>query len=480
MSSFSLLGLYVLSFTLTAAGLQSSDGQLVMFALLADNVILPCGIPSIKSCSSTNWNMIGEFRSVTEVVKEGKVTRPNAHRLILLRDCSLQINHLVNNDARLYTCESGSFNSSVSLKILKLIENPTPEEDKIELHCFLDTYKGHIPLNDKDIHIKWSAEDNTPISGNRFHIENPSNSFSKLIISKKTTDHHRKWKCQVTQNDEVKATISYTTTVKDGIEEVFAAVGESVSFTCTNTSSLGVDGRVEWAVGERPLTADTSPEKGQIKAFHVNKDSSLFISEVSALYSGVYQCSVSTGEQTVLNKIKLHTLDVTSKYGPGGDNLTLTCVLTCAQKCENDFNLTWCGSSQNGLQSSLMNVSNTLISTLFLPVLPVRSVEIACCVHREGAVMLSKTWRPVNPLQTPAWFALPLGLLMCAAAGGLYMYMKRKHNKDAGAEPSSIEMTHVYESIQDENNEELLPPRQPRREAPNNTDSFYDLLQAVN
>lgn len=95
----------------------------------------------------------------------------------------------------------------------------------------------------------------------------------------------------------------------------------------------------------------------------------------------------------------------------------------------------------------------------------------------------------------------------------LLKVLTRMFSVFAGAEPSSIEMviikhlrdknngvennglifdlcnvichfsssqTHVYESIQDENNEELLPPRQPRREAPNNTDSFYDLLQAVN
>lgn len=39
--------------------------------------------------------------------------------------------------------------------------------------------------------------------------------------------------------------------------------------------------------------------------------------------------------------------------------------------------------------------------------------------------------------------------------------------------------TNVYEIIQDENDEELLSPRQTRREA-TATDSFYDLLQAVN
>ena len=89
---------------------------------------------------------------------------------------------------------------------------------------------------------------------------------------------------------------------------MFAAVGESVSFSCTNTSSLGVGGSVKWTVCGRPLTADMSPEKGQTRAFHVKEDSLLFISEVSALYSCDSQCSESTGEQKVLNKVRLHTL----------------------------------------------------------------------------------------------------------------------------------------------------------------------------
>ncbi|KAM7420593.1 hypothetical protein PAMA_015021 [Pampus argenteus] len=480
MMSFLLLGLCVLSFIPIAAGLQSSDN--FMFASLGDNVILPCDIPSIKSCLSTNWNMAELFGAVSEVVKAGKVTGPNLHRRALLRDCSLQINHLVNDDARDYTCDNGSFISNISLEILQLTENPTPGEDKIELHCFLNTYKGLGPCNDRDIRIKWTTEDNTPIYGNRFHFKNPTNCFSKLIINKKLIDHHRKWKCQLTQNDMVKVTVSYTTTVTDGIEEEFAAVGDSVSFFCNHTSSHGMGGNVEWAVGGRPLTDDISRDKGRTDAFHVNKDSSLLISEVSALHSGDYQCSlVSAGEQKVLNKVRLHTLDITSNYGPGGDNLTLTCVLTCAQECEKDFNLTWCGSSEYGMQSSLMNVNNSLISTLFLPVLPVRSFEITCCVHREGAVMISKTWSPVKPLQILVWLAsLPLGFLVCVAAGGLYMYTKRKHNRDTGTEQTSTEMNHVYEIIQDENNEEQPLPRQSTRQAATTTDSFYDLLQAVN
>lgn len=62
--------------------------------------------------------------------------------------------------------------------------------------------------------IEWSTEDNTPLNGSRFSFKSQSECFSKLIIHKKLTDHHRKWKCLLFQHDTVKATISYTTTVK--------------------------------------------------------------------------------------------------------------------------------------------------------------------------------------------------------------------------------------------------------------------------
>ncbi|KAI9536508.1 hypothetical protein NQZ68_032303 [Dissostichus eleginoides] len=285
--------------------------------------------------------MAGEFHTVTEVVKAGRVTAPE--RGALLKDCSLKINHLVLDDARLYSCDNGVLNSNVSLEILK-----------------------------------------------------------------------------------------------DGIEEVFTAVGESVSLSCRNTSSLSVGGSVKWAVGERTLTDDISPYGGQTEALHLNKDSSLVITKVGALNAGDYQCSESTDEQKVF-KIRLHTLDVTSERVPGGDNLTLTCVLTCSKECGKDFDLLWSGGSHNSWQSGLIHVNNTLLNKLFLPVLSVTG-ELTCSIQREGEVMASKKWRSIDPLQTPAWVAVPLALLMCISAIGLYMYMKRKHNKNTENEQPSIGM----------------------------------------
>ncbi|XP_073340702.1 uncharacterized protein [Pagrus major] len=471
MDSFPLLRLFLLSLTHAAAGLQSSDH--FMFSTLGDRVTLPCCIPSIESCSSINWNVYGHVKSDPQVVKAGKVTAPNDLRLRLLKDCSLEINQLVLNDARQYSCDNGALNSSVSLQILKVTE--THAQKDIELQCYPSTYVGQGQCSTR-VHFKWTTEDNTPLNGGRFQPENRGPCLSQLNIAKKTTDHHRKWKCQLFQNDTLKATASYTTTVKDGIEEVFTAVGESVSLSCGNTSSLGVSGSVAWAVGGRPLTDDISPCKGQC---HVNTDSSLVISKVSALHAGDYNCSESADQHKVLNRIRLHTLDVTSEHGPGGDNLTLTCVLTCSVKCEKDFNLTWSEGGQNSWQSELMHENNTLIKRIFVPVRSVTSDELTCMARREGAVVASKKWHTVNSLQTLAWLALPLGLLICIAAGGLYMYMKRKHNKDAGNEQSNIGMTHVYDVIEDENNEELHQQGGVKRDAFTTTDSFYDLLQAV-
>lgn len=87
---------------------------------------------------------------------------------------------------------------------------------------------------------------------------------------------------------------------------------------------------------------------------------------------------------------------VTSEGEPGGDNLTLTCVLTCTRECEKDFSLTWSGSGKNSWQSGLMNVNNTLRNKLVLPALSVASDELSCLVLREGDMMASKKWRTVN------------------------------------------------------------------------------------
>lgn len=126
------------------------------------------------------------------------------------------------------------------------------------------------------------------------------------------------------QNEKLKASITHTTTLRGkkkkgqqpskkirngalprvkgcaslslsgGIEEVFASVGESVSLSCHNTSSLGVSGSVQWAVGGDVLS------RGSL---------TLVIRKVSTLHAAEYRCSDSTDQQRVFNRVRLQTLE---------------------------------------------------------------------------------------------------------------------------------------------------------------------------
>ena len=76
----------------------------------------------------------------------------------------------------------------------------------------------------------------------------------------------------------------------DGVEEVFAVVGESLSLSCSSTSSLRAVDKLQWYRGK----------------LLVNHDSSMVIKKVSSLHSGDYQC---LDDGNVTNQVRLHTLD---------------------------------------------------------------------------------------------------------------------------------------------------------------------------
>ncbi|XP_015257364.1 PREDICTED: uncharacterized protein LOC107102533 isoform X2 [Cyprinodon variegatus] len=225
------VGLYPIIFVSWTSGALLSSDPVLMFAKEGDRVILPCGL-SVGSCSSMNWTE--KFLAwENELVTAGKVTDSNEKKYHLLKDCSLEISHMERNYATMYYCKHGEQNWGVFLQIIDINESQTAAEDTIELHCSLSRYTGYVPCNDTRIHINWTTAGDVPITGKRFRFENPSVCFSKLIITKKITDHHRTWKCQVVLNEEVKATASYETRVKEGLEEVFTPVVWPDEITCS-------------------------------------------------------------------------------------------------------------------------------------------------------------------------------------------------------------------------------------------------------
>lgn len=87
-------------------------------------------------------------------------------------------------------------------------------------------------------------------------------------------------------------------------------MGESVSLSCHNTSSLGVGGSVEWDLGGEALSRGSS---------------SLVIAKVGTVHAGEYRCSDSADPQRVFNRICLQTLE--SECENAGPNPELSTTL---------------------------------------------------------------------------------------------------------------------------------------------------------
>ena len=103
----------------------------------------------------------------------------------------------------------------------------------------------------------------------------------------------------------------------DGVEEVFAVVGRSVTLPCTDLALLGAEEIFQWSVGEKALITQTQEDEvtalanRKIQSFKVKPDSSLLIKSVTTAHSGYYQCSQlnDSGLITTHRRILLHTLE---------------------------------------------------------------------------------------------------------------------------------------------------------------------------
>ncbi|XP_030214639.1 uncharacterized protein LOC115545512 isoform X2 [Gadus morhua] len=461
MCSLPLLGLY--TFIRMTYGLQTA-----VFAVLGDSVDLPCPIPLVGPCSEVNWKVSDSFPGFyTEVVRAGLVTADEPPTVRLGAGCSLHIDRLEQDSARTYVCSNGRFNASLSLEILSITSEKKGE--MMEIHCYLNDFKGLVrSCPHQGILLEWLSEANTALNKERFSFKSPSKCFSKIIFKPRPMDHRRTWSCQLRDNDTVKTSLGYTLNITDGIQEVFALVGESVSFSCDTSSIAG--GLVQW-VGPQPTLDGVSLPA-------VTSDKSDFSLAVSQGQAGDYQCSPNGDKTKVLATVRLHTLHVSAEQE--GSNLTLSCVLTCAlEKCDQDVTLEWTTASRSSrLRGRNHMTQNTITSRLFTEAVQLTGAPTVCSVHKDEVLMASETWRSTNTAASPAaaWAALPLNLLLCAAVGGgLYFHSKKKTEK--GSEAVGTEPAPFYEVIPDVNQERYNVQYNAGKS--NSDDVFYDLLQAV-
>ncbi|XP_035280739.1 uncharacterized protein LOC118231215 isoform X1 [Anguilla anguilla] len=451
-------GLYPSVLLLMGLQRQLCDGT-VIYSSVGASVALPCGTNAHRSCSAVLWRFREMFMFDDDLVQDGKVTDIKTNRARRLRvgpDCSLLISNLTSEDGGQYTCQDGAISPSTSLQLLNITVTPNTgliARTTVSLNCYLSVATGLVFCNHTGISFRWVSENGAELWGNRYKISHLSACHSTMAVELTRTDHNKHWRCQLIEGKEVKTTQSYVTKLIDGVEEVFASVGGSVTLPCTDIATPGAGEIFQWSVGEKTLITQiqedhvTSSDENdattladrKIQGFIMKPDSSLLIKSVTPAHSGYYQCSQLNGSGLIFThrRILFHTLEVPNSLSVNRDHagvppqqnfsFTLTCSLTCADACDKNMNLTW-SHSAGGHQgaSSVVQVNNTLMSQLFVPELRV-SERLACIVLREGAEKARQEWAVQADYALPVIVScvLLLILLLCVAVMGTCW--KRKH-----------------------------------------------------
>ncbi|KAI1886087.1 hypothetical protein AGOR_G00210410 [Albula goreensis] len=419
---------------------QSCAGSKV-YSSPGASVALPCGTRVHGPCSKISWKYKEKFFFFRDLVESGKVIDMKMGRLRMGADCSLHISDVSFMDGGQYMCNDGATSANTTLQLLNITVTPNTGLNagaQASLSCFLSEASGSAVCNHTGIYLSWMGETGNELQGNRYSISHPTLCFSKLEVKLKRTDHNRQWKCQLTEGKEVKTAYSYITKLKDGADEVFAVVGESVTLLCSDSTSPGVGESLRWSWQKKELiTANqggdvTVSDNGKKTEFKINPDSSLAIKAVTAAHSGYYECSLfnDSGLISIRRRILLHTLHETTDLPsapPEDVNFTLTCSLTCAAACDEDINLTWSHSSGEQQQGgAVVKINNTLISQLLVPKSQASRTS-TCVVLREGAE-IANLKSPVQGVDytVPVIIICMTALLLFVIAAGIFLWRSRE------------------------------------------------------
>ncbi|XP_042624225.1 uncharacterized protein LOC109079874 [Cyprinus carpio] len=190
-----LLGLIALSSLLT--GTSGVDDAHV-FISSGENVRLRCN-NALPDCKSTTWFYNKDSMTV-ELINLGiKKTDTQRHeRLSLGSDCSLNINNISTEDYGLYSCRQ------------YVNDKQQGSDAHVHLHVL------HVSCGDSVIcgfvELFWVNQAGVKLmTDSRYQI---SSSSGHCNISLNTTllneDHNREWRCEVTQRDQLKTSVTYT------------------------------------------------------------------------------------------------------------------------------------------------------------------------------------------------------------------------------------------------------------------------------
>ncbi|XP_061087177.1 uncharacterized protein LOC133121729 [Conger conger] len=198
----------------------SGDTSVDAYSSVGDTARLPCSHSGSFECSSIMWGFNNQTsKSTIELVTDGKVKKEHEKepgKLKVGSDCSLHINNLTTADTGHYFCrlyhneEDYEDAPHICLSLLSISSSPPVTELKIgstvSLHCQLHS---HRPCR-HSMRVTWVSETGNPLQGARYKVSETQCS-SSLTLTLERSDRNMKWRCQLTEGEEQKASLSYTT-----------------------------------------------------------------------------------------------------------------------------------------------------------------------------------------------------------------------------------------------------------------------------
>uniref|UniRef100_A0A8C1SF63 Ig-like domain-containing protein n=1 Tax=Cyprinus carpio TaxID=7962 RepID=A0A8C1SF63_CYPCA len=195
-----------------------------VFISSGKNVHLPCN-NTLHDCRSTTWNYNKDSTTV-ELIAGGKKKKEieRRERLSLGSDCSLKIKNISKEDYGSYTCQQwiGNQNQGTDARVYLHVLHVSSSQTEISaglsvtLFCQLYSYpRGSCDdwITSERIELFWvnQAGVNLTRSDSKYQI---SSSSDHCNITLNTTllneDHNRKWRCNVSQNNQLKTSARYT------------------------------------------------------------------------------------------------------------------------------------------------------------------------------------------------------------------------------------------------------------------------------
>uniref|UniRef100_A0A8C9S840 Ig-like domain-containing protein n=1 Tax=Scleropages formosus TaxID=113540 RepID=A0A8C9S840_SCLFO len=175
-----------------------------VYSSVGGRAVLPCsGAKFSRSCAEVNWAKLWMSIVPEPVVCSGRVVTPSkrSSEPRLGADCSLHIDNLEKEDGGTYVCEHISVEPSTALAV----------SHRVSLHCYLSAFTGLVLCNHSGVKLTWVTERGTELQGDRYSISYKSACHTVLSVVLRATDHQRKWSCQLTEQQEVKTTVSHVT-----------------------------------------------------------------------------------------------------------------------------------------------------------------------------------------------------------------------------------------------------------------------------